>query len=91
MANLNDALSQKAKAQIWDNVQNGVYDKNPAKAFGSFEDDMEVYYCFQKLSPKTKALIHSLAYDLGHEYGYSEIFNHYPELVELAWCAKANG
>lgn len=85
MTNLNDLISQKA--QIWDNVQNGVYDKNPPE----FEESMEVYYCFQKLSPKTKALIHSLAYDLGHESGYGEVFNLYPELVELAWCAKANG
>lgn len=89
MNNLNDLISQKAR--IWENVQNGVYDKNPAKAFGSFEEDMEIYYSFSKLSAKTKALIHSLAYELGHESGYSEIFNLYPELVELAWCAKANG
>ena len=89
MTNLNDVLSQKAR--IWENVDKGFYDKNPAKAFLSFEEDMEVYYCFQGLSAKTKALIHGLAYDLGHESGYIEIFNHYPELVELAWCAKANG
>ena len=75
------------KARIRANVDAGVYDKNPAE----FEESMEVYYCFQKLSPKTKALIHSLAYEMGHQFGYAEVFNHYPELVELAWCGKANG
>lgn len=84
MTKSNDLISQKAS--IWEDVHNGVYD-NPAE----FERAMEVYYSFSKLSPKTKALIHSLAYEMGHEYGYGEIFNHYPELVELAWCAKANG
>jgi hypothetical protein len=85
MTNLNDLIAQRAK--ILQKVMEGVYDKNPTQ----FENDMEVYYSFQKLSPKTRSLIHNLAYQIGHEYGYSEIFNHYPELVELAWCAKANG
>lgn len=85
MTNLNDQISQKTR--IWEDVHKGVYDKHPAE----FESAMEVYYSFSKLSSKTKALIHSLAYEMGHEYGYGEIFNHYPELVELAWCAKANG
>ena len=74
-----DAAYKSAKEKV-----RQAYQKEVAKIRSQFEEDVEVDLGFSHYSEKAKKAIHAKAWEDGHAYGYGEVYNCYPDILEFA-------
>lgn len=60
-----------------------AYNQAQAEMRKLFEQDMEEEFGFSYLPEEIKQKIHNAAWENGHSGGYSDVYAHYPDIVNL--------